>query len=446
MSARVTTVRRRFLGLAFFMVLALFLALTVLQYNKAFTKVVKINLLTDSAGNALPANADVKIRGLIVGEVRSAVAEDGKVKAELAIQPDKVDLIPPSTTARILPKTLFGERYVSLIVPEGAMGSVSEGATIIQDKSGNALEVSRVLDSLLPLLQAIPPQDLKATLSALGQALGGKGEALGKSIDDLNNIFSQVNANLPTLQEDIRLFADFAQTYSEAAPDLISALSDLTVTGNTVVEKKEEISTFFTSLTSASAKTADLLADNRDSLISIAADSRETLETLARYSPSFGCTFKNFAEAEKYASPSILGVGTKNPGIRVTIELVNTRGRYLPNQDEPRFFDDRGPACYERPTPEKNFPQYPGGSLGDGSYQPPSRNPGGPVEEFTAPQYSVIPKADGGFSYSFAGTELEKATLASIYGQAMGVDPRTVPSWVTLIGAPAMRGAQVSVK
>jgi phospholipid/cholesterol/gamma-HCH transport system substrate-binding protein len=83
-----SVLRRRILGLAFFLVLALFLVFTIGMYNKSFKEVVKVNLVTDSVGNSLPSHADVKVRGLIVGEVRSASTEDGKVTSVLAIDPD----------------------------------------------------------------------------------------------------------------------------------------------------------------------------------------------------------------------------------------------------------------------------------------------------------------------------------------------------------------------
>ncbi|MCQ4121782.1 MlaD family protein, partial [Rhodococcus tibetensis] len=176
MSNTTSVVGRRILGLVFFLVLALFLAVTIGMFNKTFTKVVKIGLVTDTVGNALPPNADVKVRGLIVGEVRSASTKEGEVTLDLAIQPDKAELIPSNATARLLPKTLFGERYVSLIVPEGDTAPpIQAGDTLEQDKSGNAVEIGEVLDGLLPLLQAIPPQDLANTLGALSQGLSGRG-------------------------------------------------------------------------------------------------------------------------------------------------------------------------------------------------------------------------------------------------------------------------------
>ncbi|MGB7238283.1 MAG: MlaD family protein, partial [Rhodococcus sp. (in: high G+C Gram-positive bacteria)] len=93
-----SAVKRRLLGLMLFAMIILFVGWSVTSYMKTFDEVVGIDLVTDSVGNALPSNADVKVRGLIVGEVRSATSVDGVVTAKLAIDPDKAELIPSNTT------------------------------------------------------------------------------------------------------------------------------------------------------------------------------------------------------------------------------------------------------------------------------------------------------------------------------------------------------------
>ncbi|MGW6377709.1 MCE family protein [Rhodococcus sp. NPDC055112] len=449
-----SVLRRRILGLAFFLVLALFLAFTIGMYNKSFKEVVKVSLVTDSVGNSLPSHADVKVRGLIVGEVRSASTEDGKVTSVLAIDPDKAELIPSNATARLLPKTLFGERYVSLIVPTGDTAApISQGDTLLQDKSGNAIEVGELLDGLLPLLQAVPPQDLANTLGALSQALAGRGNDIGVSIERLETIFAGVNTELPNLREGLRGLADFSQTYSDAAPDLINAFDNLRTTGATVVQQQNQIRALMSSVTATAGSTADFLTANKDSLISIAADSREALEVLAAASPTFGCTFAQFVPIVESAS-AILGLNPDgslkdHPGARAATVFVNPKGRYLPNQDEPRLFDERGAKCYTPAEPGYKFGQYPGGSYNDGSYQVPSRNPGPAfVPSPAAPQYSVVPSPAAGQNTpaTYTGSTLEQDTLAVIYGKGTGTLPEAVPGWATLLGAPALRGTEVSVR
>ncbi|OZC56983.1 hypothetical protein CH289_03535, partial [Rhodococcus sp. RS1C4] len=63
-----SAVKRRLLGLLLFLMIIVFVTWSVTSYSKTFKKVVSIDLVTDSVGNALPSNADVKVRGLIVGE------------------------------------------------------------------------------------------------------------------------------------------------------------------------------------------------------------------------------------------------------------------------------------------------------------------------------------------------------------------------------------------
>ncbi|MDV8070395.1 MCE family protein [Rhodococcus sp. IEGM 1366] len=446
-----SVLRRRVLGIVFFVVLALFLTFTIGAFNKSFTDVVKVDLLSDSVGNALPPNADVKVRGMLVGEVRSASTTDGVVTSVLAIEPDKAELIPSDATARLLPKTLFGERYVSLIIPEGTTAPpLSAGTVLHQDKSGNAIEVGEVLDGLLPLLQAIPPQDLANTLGSLAQGLTGRGAELGLTVDRLEEIFREVNTELPAVQEDLRKFADFSQTYSEAAPDLVNALDTLRTTGNTVVEKQNQVNTLLASLTATSSTTAAFLETNAQSIITLSADSREALQLLAQYSPTFGCTFKGFAETTPKAA-KILSADAPDPGVRANIQIVNPKGRYIPNQDEPRLVDNRGPVCYDNVTePGRPFPQYPGGSYGDGSYQVPSRNGGPETMEFlqapegSGPQMFSTNTTGPVQQAGYAGSQLEEDTLKVIYGQANGVAPENVPSWTTLVSAPAFTGAEVS--
>ncbi|MEV0033058.1 MCE family protein [Nocardia sp. NPDC050793] len=436
--------RVRLLGIAFFVIVGLFLWTTVAIYNKQFVRTVDVHLVTDTVGNALTKNADVKARGVLVGEVRSSRTEGGEVTLDLAIDPGKATQIPVNATARLLPKTLFGERYVDLVIPEDASPQhLTDGVTLYQDASGNAIEISKLLDDLLPLLQSIPPQDLAATLGALSQALSGQGLALGETVDKLDTIFRDVNVVLPELQEGLRGFAETAAVYSDAAPQLIDALNNLRTTNATIVQRRSDIDTLYATLTPTSSSLADFLLANRDNIIDVAADSRPALEQLAVYSPSYPCALANFAQM-KPRIDQLFGMGTDRPGSRVTIELTNTRGKYLPNQDEPRWLDTRGPWCLPEYPVNVDPGQYTGGPNNDGSYAVPSRYPGDQDSgKLPVPQFGVYP---AGQVPTLAGSPREQQSLGAIYGAAQGVSPEQVPSWVTRIGAPAFRGSEVSVR
>ncbi|HEY5852488.1 MAG TPA: MCE family protein [Aldersonia sp.] len=441
-----STLRKRVLGLAFFLVVTLFVWGSIAMYNKDFRKTVDVDLITDSVGNALPQNADVKVRGVVVGDVRSAEPDGAQVRAVMALDPNEVDKIPSNVTARLLPKTLFGERYVDLVVPEEQSPQpLQAGDTVYQDASGNAVEVSQLLDDLLPLLQAVPPQDLANTLGALSQALDGRGDDLGLTFERLNTIFGQINTELPNLQQALRGFATFTETYTDAAPLLIDALDNLRTTNATIVTRRPQIDALLASVTATAPTTADFLAANRDNIVSIAANSQEALDLLATYSPSYVCVLANFAQL-KPRIDRLMGLGTPYNGPHVTIEITNPRGRYLPNQDEPRWFDTRGPWCEPEPPLGVDPGQYagPGGSINDGSYQPPTRNPGPDLPTLPVPDFTYTPAASQ--QPTSVGSPMELGTLGAIYGGATGLAPQDVPQWTVALGAPTMRGQEVSLQ
>lgn len=442
-----SVIRRRLLGLVFFIVVALFFAVTIMKFNNTFTSFTDVTLKTDSTGNALPANADVKARGVIVGQVREvAPGPDGDVKVTLGLKPDMAKQLPANVTARILPKTLFGERYVALQLPADVQPlKLAAGDVIETDTSGNAKEVQELFDKLLPVLRAVPPQDLNVTLTSLSQALSGRGEELGTTFERLNKIFGEFNAHTDDLQGTLRGLATFSETYSDALPDVVDALDNLRVTGNTLVQRQGDLRTLISTLGIAATDTTKFLRTNRAELISIAVDSEPFLVGMAKQSPTFVCTFENFAGLIP-ESRKIVGQGTKNPGVRVNLTFVNPRGRYLPNQDEPRLLDRNPPAvCYKPAKDGRPFPQYPGGGLADGSYQPPSRNPGPrTMPSLPQPQFSATP-AGTIASTPFDDPEYVKQ-LKVIYSAEGGKSPEQVPTWVTTIGGAGLQGAKVTIR
>src|ERR1043165_8464080 len=105
--------RRRYqiYGVIFLVIAGMFVVLSIAFYRKTFTPIVPVTLETDHVGNQLRTGADVKLRGLIVGEVRGIEPKGDHAVLDLAMDPDQIGKIPANVTARLLPKTLFGERY-----------------------------------------------------------------------------------------------------------------------------------------------------------------------------------------------------------------------------------------------------------------------------------------------------------------------------------------------
>src|SRR5215472_701602 len=147
--------RRRLVGVVFLLVFALLIWFSLALYHKQFTPVSMVTLYTDSVGNEMHLGAEVMVRGVQVGEVRSISADGTGARLELAIQPGAVPQLPANVTAVMVPTTLFGERYVDLLLPaRPSVARLTAGTVIRQNHAADAVEVEKVLNNLLPLLQA----------------------------------------------------------------------------------------------------------------------------------------------------------------------------------------------------------------------------------------------------------------------------------------------------
>lgn len=446
-------VKYQLFGLVLLVVVALFFTVTIAAYQQDFTPVVHVTLDTDHAGNQMDTGADVKIRGLIVGEVRSISSTGSGAVLDLALQPDKVGLIPTNVTAELLPKTLFGERYVDLELPaRPAATHLAAGSVIDQDHSSASIEVEQVLDDLMPLLQAVQPQQLAATLDAMSTALSGRGEQLGQTLVSLGGYLQRIDPSLPQLNADITHFAAVANTYDQAAPQLLDALSELTTTSKTLVAEQANLSTFFGTVTSASSDLDDFLSVNENNIIDLAAESTPTLNVLARYSPEYPCLLKELVDSIP-GEDLAFGKGTSHPDSgQFTIVISASRGKYQPGVDTPRYNDDRGPRCYPETQPPNRFPQYPpGGPVNDGSTHgpPPHGTWDGNIQDLlngtqtTTTQSATTRSA---VTPQVAGSPIERQLVDTLVATQLGVMPADVPGWADLLVGPVYRGTEVNLR
>ncbi|QKW39343.1 MCE family protein [Actinomadura sp. NAK00032] len=352
-----TRVRYRMLGISMVIVIALLLALTVALYNKAFTPVTEVSVKTERAGLQLLPHSDVKVRGLIVGEVRGTDATSDGAVLHLALDPGKAKLIPRNVQARLLPKTLFGEKYVDLQIPaQAGPAGLREGQVIQQDRSQTAVEIDKVLNDLLPLLQAVKPAELNATLNALATALQGRGDQLGENFEQADSLLKKINPQLGTLVHDLNGLADVSDIYAQAAPDLLQTLRNINVTSRTVTSKKATIEQLIPATTALAQDGDAFMRHNGPKIIGVNIANRDVASLVARYSPSLPCVFAGLMKLKPEAERVAGGGGSKT--FNLTIEIVKPRPGYKNPLDRPEAKDRRNPRCYGLPNPKTPFPDY----------------------------------------------------------------------------------------
>ncbi|MDV9190400.1 MCE family protein [Streptomyces sp. SR27] len=414
--SRAETLRRRFAGVVFLLVPALLAWLAVAVYDKSFTASDPIVVETGSIGNEMHLGAEVKLRGVVIGEVRAIDAVDGGARLTLAMRPGTLNHVPSDVRAQMLPTTLFGERFVALVPPESPSAApLGPGAVIPEDRSSNAIELQQVLDNVLPLLSAVQPQKLSATLSAVSQALEGRGDQLGTTLAQLDAHLREFNPHLPALTRDLKELVKVSHLYADAAPDIVTALTDFTTTSGTLAAQEEQLAGTLGATTRTAQDLTAFLRQNKDNIIRLSATSRPTLQLLAEYSPSFPCTLRTLAQFVP-AMDKALGKGTDRPGLHVDVTTVPSRGAYVPGRDTPSYGSGGGPRCY--PVPYLGVPAAP------------AARASAAADQHLGP----------------ANSPQENDLVNELLAPAAKKRPGDLPDWSSLLAGPAFRGAEVTLR
>lgn len=429
--------RRRLLGALYIVIVLGLVALSIAIYTKTFSNEATVTLQTDHTGNQLAPDSDVKERGIVVGRVTGVHVDSGShactenrltcVTVDLAIDPSRTHGIPNNVTAQILPKTLFGEQYVSLNIPKNPGPPIKSGDVIGQDRSQGALETEQVLGDLLPLLTAVQPAQLNATLTAMATALQGRGAELGQTLVGLDEYLKDINPHAKALVDDLSKLGQVADEYDGVAPDVFATLKNLQTSVRTVLQKKQQLHALLTSVSSTSTILSGFLADNQQNLIRLVGTTAPVYAVLAEYSPEYTCLLEGLNTLAGRAAKSV-----KDHQITLSVQLDMTNmGKYQPGQ-EPVLVTGYAPDCMGLPNPPVPF-QVPA------KYQ--CLNDGAPLTDAPCGQHAT--QSDRAAAL---GSPAENALVNTLIAGEYGTTPNKVPPIATALAAPLLRGKTVVVK
>jgi phospholipid/cholesterol/gamma-HCH transport system substrate-binding protein len=436
-------VHRQLYGVIFIGILVLLFLFIVGLYRKSlpWQHSLNVNLTTPRVGNQLNLGGDVKMKGDFVGTIKSIKDNGDKATVVLALDTSKAKQIPDNVEARILPKTIFGEKYIDLVAPTGTSPSqphIRAHQTIQIDDSKVAIETDRVFNDLLPLLQTLQPVKLNETLNAFATALQERGDALGSNLQINDKYFSGLNPDLATINADISGLADLAENYGDAAPDLLRMAKDSAISlQEVVVPKQDQLLKFFTGTKDFAVTTTRVLTENEDNFIHLSANSRPILDVLATYSPEYPCLLRGLTDIQ----PRLEGTFANGPFLYVHLEVMkeNQNRLYVDPGDNPQVpgsdlynYQNYGPAsCSGLPYP---------GVPATAANEP---HPGVSNAQLKANMAALATPTYGDIGP--IGSAYETDLINVVAAPLMQTAPGQVPSIADLLLGPLMRGTAVSL-
>ena len=367
---------------------------------------------------------------MIVGQVMTAVSEGDVAKLELGIRPDEIKQIPENVTASILPKTLFGEKYIELNIPaDPSSSSLRDGGRIAQTKL--PIEVEKVLNDLYPLLRTVQPAELNYTLNALADALEGRGDKIGENLVILDRYLKKFNPQVPGLIADIKLLATVTDTYADVVPEIAATLRNTVTTGNTLVSREQKLNAFFKDFTAFSNTTKGFLDDNGDNIIQLGKVGEPILALLARYSSEFPCLLEGLVRQAPRLAETFRGFI-----FHINLKTLKQQPRGYTPKDRQVNGANNAPTCAGLPNPPVPYPSFP--NLNDGA-----DGLGKGDNQRVATGFGSSPR---GIDVRMSGTASEKALINSLTAPVFGISVDEMADLTTLLFAPAMAGTEVSVE
>ena len=413
----------RTLGIAFLALLVGAVWLTYAVFSQKFTDFDEVTLKTTAIGLNMPEKADVKVRGVIIGQVLKYATDGNGAVVTLGINKGVLGTanIPANVTGEILPKTLFGEKYVSLDIPTAGTGELQAGATIASTKVST--EVQAVLADLYPLLTTVSPKDLNMTLTAVADALEGRGAKLGDTIATADTYLAKLNPQMPAALDDIAKLASVSNTYADALPQVADVLRNTITTTTTLEARSGQLHNLLTSVTALAGTAQNFLQVNGNNIIQLGQVNGPITDMLATYSTEFPCLIQGLDHLTDLENQV-----WRNYTLHVVLKTLPRQPRMYTPADKPVYGATQGPTCGHLPNPpwsQKN-PLKTIPNINDGVNTPTGM--GTDRAPFVAP------------------TSGQSGVLAALIAQQFNVQPDQVPGLATMMMAPMTYGTEVSVQ
>ncbi|MEE3062425.1 MAG: MCE family protein [Actinomycetota bacterium] len=329
---------------------------TAASFNGTFRSFVPVTLTSERSGLVMETGAKVKLRGVEVGRVGQISGGAGGAVITLEIDPEQIRYIPANVDAKIDVNTIFGAKFVDLEYPQHPSSRRLVAGTVLHS-SNVTTEVNTVFENVVDLLNMVDPLKLNAVLTAVADAVRGKGDRIGQATTDLNEVLTALNAHNDTFRRDVRSVKKLGDTYAAAANDIVAILDGATTTSATIVKHKAPLDSLLLNAVGFSQAGINLLSPSRQNFITGVNALEPTTNLLNMYSPEYACTFEGASWLIDHSDPVFGGDGRT---FTVDVALLLGNDPYEFPENLPKVAAKGGPGgkpgCGSLPDATKNFP------------------------------------------------------------------------------------------
>jgi phospholipid/cholesterol/gamma-HCH transport system substrate-binding protein len=184
----------------------------------------KFTAVFDQAGQGLGTSSPVKVRGMHIGKVSGIeLLENGKARVTMTM--NEGVKIPDTATASLEPESVFGPKFINLLPGEHETSGpyLRPGSQIA--KVSNPRDLNDLLADANATLAALDPTEISVVVHTLAEALGGQGQVLRETIDDVEVLVKVAHDNRGNAEAFLGDLARLARIRG-AGEDIASIVAD----------------------------------------------------------------------------------------------------------------------------------------------------------------------------------------------------------------------------
>jgi phospholipid/cholesterol/gamma-HCH transport system substrate-binding protein len=241
----------------------------------------------------LLVNDNVKVAGVVVGKVTDVSTESGTAVVEMAIDNDHADL-PRDSSAAIRWRNLIGQRYVYLYPGESAE-AFQDGDTV--EDTTSVVDLGEVFNRLGPIVGAIEPSQVNDFLDTVTQALEGREDQIGTTLDDLATLTSGLATRDEAIQRLISNLDVVAETVNRRDAQIETMLQNLITLSNTFGDNTATLDAALVELGSFGTELSGVLDANAEELDRLLTNLSLVTDTVQGRLPQLDAFLAGFADA-----------------------------------------------------------------------------------------------------------------------------------------------------
>jgi len=215
----------------------------------------------DRAGLNVRPGYEVRVRDYPVGTISDVRVDRKSFSAIYTLKLDPGTPIARDTHAVLVPKTLFGDKYVQLDPAVPGQPELHSGDRIARSNTQDPVEIQQVFDETTPLLRALDPPKFGAALASISAGLAGEGDDLRRLTNGWADVMQEFANHGADLQSLLTHVPGVAGTFAERGQDLTTAAVDLGKVADVLAKEEPSLGPLLQQNAELADKAADLLSD-----------------------------------------------------------------------------------------------------------------------------------------------------------------------------------------